>query len=473
MTNLWRTFGIKHYLCNQESIFSLAINMLSAEDIKDLVNGGEGYNVDFKRNVPSKVRELTEEVCSFLNAAGGYLLIGVNDNNEIVGAEIDNGKRSAIQGSIGEISPMCHYNMYDVVVDGKKVWVIEVPSGKNKPYFFSGSTYLREGANSQKLTNVEEIREVFQRHERIYFDAIPLPKVNLMELLDKENFREFKREAHIISDVDDYQILDSMRVFDDNNVAKSGGVLFFANHPENVFFHAVVRCVLFKGTDKVYILDDKTFGGPLFQQYNKSIEWLKGKLKVAYEIKGTGSRKEVWEIPLEVFKEAIINALAHRDYDEQGACITIEMFDDRIEITNPGTLLPVVAKNFGRKSLSRNPLLFGLFTRMHLVEHIGSGIPRMRKYMLDAGLPEPTYDIDGMFTVTFRRPYKNANIDLTDIQARVVQSIRKNPTWTMKQIGDSIGIGRTSVYKAVKTLKELGVLERRGRKKDGEWIVKM
>lgn len=63
--------------------------MLNTEDIKDLVNGGEGYNVDFKRNVPSKVRELTEEVCSFLNAAGGYLLIGVNDNNEIVGAEID------------------------------------------------------------------------------------------------------------------------------------------------------------------------------------------------------------------------------------------------------------------------------------------------------------------------------------------------------------------------------------------------
>lgn len=74
--------------------------MLNTEDIKDLVNGGEGYNVDFKRNVPSKVRELTEEVCSFLNAAGGYLLIGVNDNNEIVGAEIDNSKRSAIQGSI-------------------------------------------------------------------------------------------------------------------------------------------------------------------------------------------------------------------------------------------------------------------------------------------------------------------------------------------------------------------------------------
>ncbi len=446
--------------------------MLSAEDIKNLVSGGEGYNVDFKRSVPSKVRELTEEVCSFLNAAGGYLLIGVNDSNAIVGAEIDNSKRSAIQGSIGEISPMCHYSMYDVDVAGKKVWVIEVPSGKNKPYFFSGCTYLREGANSQKLTNVEEIREIFQRHERIYFDAIPLSKVNLLEQLDKDNFLEFKKEAHIVSDVDDFQVLDSMRVFDDNNIAKSGGVLFFAQHPENVFFHAVVRCVLFKGTDKVYIIDDKTFGGPLLQQYNKAIEWLKGKLQVAYEIEGTGPRKEVWEIPLEVFKEAIINALAHRDYDEQGASITIEMFDDRVEITNPGTLLPVVAKNFGRKSLSRNPLIFGLFTRMHLVEHIGSGIPRMCKEMLDAGLPEPIYDTDGMFTVTFRRPINKKMVELTDLQSKVIQTVKTNPSLTMEQIGKAIGIGRTSVYKIVKSLKEIGILEHKGRKSDGEWVVK-
>ena len=447
--------------------------MLSAEDIRDLVNGGEGYNVDFKRNVPSKVRELTEEVCSFLNAAGGYLLIGINDNNEIVGTEIDNSKRSAIQGSIGEISPMCHYSMYDVDIDGKRVCVIEVPSGKNKPYFFSGCTYLREGANSQKLTNVEEIREVFQSHERIYFDAIPLPKFNLMEQLDKDNFNDFKRDAHIISDVEDYQVLDSMRVFDDNNAAKSGGVLFFASHPENLFFHAVVRCVLFKGTDKVYILDDKTFGGPLLQQYHKTIEWLKGKLRVEYEIEGTGPRKEVWEIPLGVFKEALINALAHRDYDEQGASITVEMFDDRVEITNPGTLLPIVAKNFGRKSLSRNPLIFGLFTRMHLVEHIGSGIPRMRKDMLDAGLPEPIYDTDGMFTVTFRRPFSNRKIELNDIQTRVVKIIKNDPALTLEQIGEAIGIGRTSVYKVVKSLREIGVLERKGRKRDGEWVLKL
>jgi len=363
--------------------------------------------------------------------------------------------------------------MYDVNVDEKKVWVIEVPSGRNKPYFFSGCTYLREGANCQKLTNVEEIRDVFQRYERIYFDAIPLPKVNIMEQLDEENFCEFKRDAHIVSNIDDFQVLDSLKIFDDNNAVKSGGVLFFAKNPEQVFFYAVVRCVLFKGTDKVYILDDKTFGGPLLQQYNKAIEWLKGKLQVAYEIEGIGPRKEVWEIPLEVFKEAIINALAHRDYDEQGAGITIEMFDDRVEITNPGSLLPVVAKNFGRKSLSRNPLIFGLFTRMHLVEHIGSGIPRMRKDMLDAGLPEPAYDTDGMFTVTFRRPFKQGKTQLTEVQTSLIHIVKNNPSLTMEQIGMELGIGRTSVYKIVKGLKDMGILEHKGRKNDGAWLVKI
>ena len=447
--------------------------MLTAEEIKSIVKGGEGYNVDFKRSVPSKVRELTEEVCGFLNASGGYVLIGVNDRNEIIGCEIDNSKRSAIQDSIGEISPMCHYDMYEVPVDGKNIWVIEVPSGKNKPYFFSGCTYVREGANSQKVTNVEEIRDVFQRHERIYFDAIPLPRVNLLEELDKDNLREFKREALITSDIDDYQMLDSLLVFDDNNIAKSGGVLFFARHPEQIFPHAVVRCVLFKGTDKVYILDDKTFGGPLLQQYNQAMEWLQGKLKVAYEIEGAGPRKEIWEIPLAVFKEAIINALSHRDYDEQGACTTIEMFDDRVEITNPGSLLPVVAKNFGRKSLSRNPLIFGLFTRMHLVEHIGSGIPRMGKDMLDAGLPAPTFETDGMFTVTFRRPSGSMQekLKLTDLQSQIIDIIKKDSSITMDEISAKIGLGRTSVYNQIKALREAGVLNRVGRKKDGRWVI--
>ncbi len=452
--------------------------MLTANDIKEFVHSGEGFNVDFKRSVPSKVRDIAEEVCSFANSAGGYVLIGVDNGNQIVGVEIDNNKRSAIQDAIGEISPMLHYNMYRVDVDGKEVWVIDVPSGKNKPYFFSGSTYIREGANCQKLTNVDEIRDAFQRNDRIYFDAIPLPKVDLSKELDEDNFREFRYAAGLGMDISNEQILENLQVYDENNDVKSGGVLFFAKHPENIYFHVVIRCVLFKGTDKVYILDDKTFGGPLLQQYNKAIEWLMGKLQVSYEMEGTGPRKEIWEIPLSVFKESIINALSHRDYYEQGASIMIEMYDDRVEITNPGDLLPVVAKNFGRKSLSRNPLIFGLFTRMHLVEHVGSGIPRMKKDMLDAGLPEPIFETEGMFTVIFKRPTAAAqtlitkkDIQLTPIQSAILSAIAETPTITMDELGAKLNLGRSSIYKNIKQLKEQGILSREGRKNDGKWIV--
>ena len=95
--------------------------------------------MDFKVAVPQKVRDITEEVCSFANAAGGYVLIGIDDHGTVKGTTIDNSKRSAIQNSIGEISPALHCDLYPVDVDGTEVWVVEVPAGRQVPYFFGGS----------------------------------------------------------------------------------------------------------------------------------------------------------------------------------------------------------------------------------------------------------------------------------------------------------------------------------------------
>lgn len=95
--------------------------MLTASEIQQLVKVGEGYNVDFKRTVPAKVKEISEEVAGFANASGGYVLIGVDNDNQIIGAEIDNNKRSAIQDTIGEISTALRCDFYPVEVEGKKV----------------------------------------------------------------------------------------------------------------------------------------------------------------------------------------------------------------------------------------------------------------------------------------------------------------------------------------------------------------
>ena len=382
--------------------------MLTAEEIKSLAKSGEGYNADFKLKVPSKVRELTEEVCAFANSEGGFLLLGIDDKGQIIGTEIDNPKRSAIQDSIRDISPAIHVDIYSVYVNDKSIWVIEVPSGKDKPYVLSGAIYLRESANSQKLTSAEEIRSFFQSSNRIYFDAVPCLKFDFERDLDNDMFNLFRAESGISGNISTHQILNNLQVLDESGVIKNGGVLFFSKQPEISFHQAVTRCVRFKGKSKVHIIDDKTYGGPLYQQYLQAEKWIMDKLEVAYIIEGMGPRIEVWEIPLTVFKESIINALSHRDYYEQGAITMVEVYDDRVEISNPGGLLIGVQKDFGKKSMTRNPLIFGLFTRMSLVEQVASGIPRMRKAMKEAGLPEPVFTTDGgFFTVEFKRPQKN------------------------------------------------------------------
>ena len=433
--------------------------MITAEDIKRMAERGESYNVDFKVTVPQKARDITEEVCSFANAAGGYVLIGIDDHGTIKGTTIDNSKRSAIQGSIGEISPALHCDLYSVEVDGAEVWVVEVPAGRQVPYVFGGSVFVREGANSQKLTNVEEIRELFQQAEKIYYDSIPTRKYNIYDNLDADILKVFRREAHISNNVDDEQLLENLQAFTENGDVKRGAILFFDKHPENLFFHAVVRCTQFKGIDKLHIIDDKTFGGPLVAQYEQTLSWLQDKLMLEYEIKGTGARTEKWEMPLDVFREALINALAHRDYYEQGAFTNVEVYDDRIEITNPGGLLPLVAKHFGRKSLSRNPYIFSLFMRMNLVEHVGSGIGRMQELMLNAGLSEPLYETEGMFNIILLRKGHSANSPkLTDLEKQVIELMSGDVKPTVDELCKKINRKKSTTYNLLKSLRDKGLL---------------
>jgi ATP-dependent DNA helicase RecG len=448
------------------------------DQIKSIIALGEGYQAEFKASVPPKVRELTEEICAFANSAGGVLLVGVDDANSVKGIQLDNAKRSAIQNSIGEISPKLACMPEAVNVDGMNIVVFQIPSGKNKPDVFSGAIYVRVGTNTQKLTTAEEMRDFFQQADKIYFDESACMGFKGTTQIDAANFSAFRADAGFHSSISDSQIWQNLQLFTEDNQFKNGSVLFFGTHPEELFNQAIIRCVAFKGNDKRYIADDKKFGGPLYQQYLQAMEWLRGKINVAYDIEGQGRgpRKENWEIPETVFKEAIINALSHRDYYEKGAVTTIEVFDDRVEIANPGGLLAAVGHEFGRRSLSRNPLIFGLFDRMHLVEKIGSGVPRMQELMQIANLAAPEFRKEGMFTVVLARPAsfsvetKGAE-KLNETQLRILKLIAEDGNLTISSLGKLIGISETAIENNLKKLKEQGFIGRVGGRKDGKWII--
>jgi ATP-dependent DNA helicase RecG len=452
---------------------------MTAEQIKSIISLGEGYQAEFKVKIPSKVRELTEEICAFANAAGGVLILGVDNNNAIKGINIDNNMRSAIQNSIGEINPKLNCTLEFVVIDGLNLAVINVPSGKNKPYVYSGAIYIRVGPNTEKLTTAEEMRDFFQQADKIYFDESSVTHFNPATDMDEDNLSGFRSDAGFNATISNQQILNNLQVYAEDGFIKAGGALFFGKQPEAVFPQALVRCVAFKGTDKRFITDDKKFGGPLHKQYLQAMEWLRGKLNVAYDIEGQGGgpRKENWEIPETVFKEAIINALSHRDYYEKGAVTTIELFDDRVEISNPGGLLSAIGHEFGKRSLSRNPLIFGLFERMHLVEKIGSGIPRMEELMLEKDLAKPEYRIDGMFTIILRRAIDFENWKklwedkLGDPRLAILHAINNHPRISKKQLADTLAISTTAIDKHIDRLKDLGILERIGPDRGGRWKI--
>lgn len=454
--------------------------MLNPTQIKSIAAAGEGYNAEFKVSIPSKIKEITEEVCAFANASGGVVLIGVDDANSIKGITIDNAKRSAIQNSINEISPVlkCDFNI--VEVDGLNVAVIEVPSGQNKPYVLSGAIYVRQGPNSQKLTTVEEMRDFFQQADKIYFDDATCKDANIDEDIAKENIKTFRFEAGLVNATSDEQLFTNLKLITNDGQLKNGTVLFFGSNPEKFFEKAVIRCVVFDGIDKRYIVDDKVMTGTLYQQYQQSMIWLKSKLDVRYDIEGEGGkpRKELWEIPETAFKEIIINSLAHRDYYDKGARITIEVFDDRVEISNPGGLVSAVPRSeFGKRSASRNPLIFGLFERMRLVEQIGSGITRIRDVMNDEGLTPPEFNIDGMFTVTLRRPFDFEKWvekwveKLTDNRVKILREVHNNHKVTKKELEQLVGISASAIDNNIDVLKDLGLLSREGSDKGGYWKI--
>ncbi len=457
--------------------------MISADDIRLLVQAGEGYNAEFKKAIPTKLKDISEEVCAFANAAGGTLLIGVDDQNRLVGVKVDNARRSALQNSLGEITPhlSCHLEM--VEVDGKTIAVIEVPSGPKKPYVLSGAIYVRIGPNTQKLTTAEQMRDFFQQAGKIYFDEVPCRDFQPASMIDASFLPIFKAESGISAGVPDEQLFQNLRVYSEDQHFKNGAVLFFGKQPEEILDKAITRCIAFQGTDKRFIIDDKVFGGNLWQQYRQAMQWLRGKLNVRYDIEGQGGgpRKEHWEIPETVFKEAIINALSHRDYYEKGAVIHIEVFEDRVEISNPGGLVSAISESdFGKKSHSRNPLIFGLFARMQLVEQVGSGIGRIQELMEKAGLPEASFRKEGMFTVILQRPPESAapNDEKSRVKGRVksrvkiLELVKERPTISIPILAEEIGVSIKAIEKQIRLLKEEGILTRQGPDRGGQWQVR-
>lgn len=448
---------------------------MTEKQIKEILQQGESYTIEFKRSLNKEVKN---EICSFVNSSGGKLLVGVDDDGTVCGVSVDNKIRSQLQTSIEAINPRPKVTINEIEYEGKKIMVMDCIADDRKPYMVSGSIYIRIGANSQKLTSPDEVMNFFQRVNKIYFDKAIAKSFLYPKDFDKNKLDDFLTVTGISNKVQQKQILENLNLFSETGELINAGVLFFAKDLQRHFTYASIRCLLFKGTNKTLILDDKLITGSLIEQYNGAMQFLKSKLELRYIIKTARPRIEKYEIPVVVFKEAIINALAHRDYYEAGGKIHIEVYDNRVEITNPGGLVETIKENeFGTRSVSRNPIVFDLFQRLNLVEQVGSGISRMRDEMRDEKLLAPEFSIKGIFVVTLYRPIeftkwiKNWKNELSDNQVQLLSEINNKNNITQNELSEILNISKSAVYKNITKLKELKLIEHIGSDKKGYWTI--
>jgi ATP-dependent DNA helicase RecG len=147
-------------------------------------------------------------------------------------------------------------------------------------------------------------------------------------------------------------------------------------------------------------------------------------------------------LPEEALREALLNAIAHRDYFVSGANILVETYSNRLEITNPGGLAKGLTKqDLGKRSLSRNNLLFGLMQRMGLVEKVGSGIVRMKNAMKEYGRKGPRFDInDNWFVIIFDRPTERRSETTQKTTQKILEVIKESPNISRRELASIIGI---------------------------------
>ena len=468
---------------------------MTPQELALILQAGEGYLIEFKESVNT---DLAKEMVAMANASGGRIFIGVNDLGQIVGVPYSNSLAAQIQDMAQHCDPPVAIELEPY----QNMVIVHVKEGLNKPYRANKGFFLRNGASSQKMST-REIRAFMQAEGRIRFDEMLRNDLTFQQIFEPELLNDFLTKADLKVHLEPIPILENLGVLawqGNLPVLNNAGLLFFCKDMYPVLYQATLTCALYKGLHKAHILDRKDFSGSLLSNIDNALIFLKQHLRLRYEIK-TLQRREILEIPEDALREALVNAVCHRDYFEKGCAVMIEIFDDRVVFTNPGGLPQGLSKaKFGQLSVPRNPLIAALLHRTHYIEKMGTGIHRMRESLRQAGHPAPDFDIDSFFTLTFQRPDDTAwraasdefpekrspesspesspekkpfttSSSLSKKKQQILALIQKQPSMTPEEMGNAIGISKRAILKQIKTLKEKQLLQRQGSTKKGHWQI--
>ena len=366
---------------------------MKKDDLLEIIRNGESSKVEFK-NDQVHPNSLAEEFVSFANFDGGLLLLGVEDDGTISGCRRSDIEDFTINVCRNNIRPSLIPTIEKVFIDDKLVVAVTISRGDSAHSTSRGHYYIRIGSTKQIPTQQELLR-LFQKRNLLQFDETPVIKDSIESLdISKINWYlermgqsplTFDPPEALLSELRNLSILVNL---DGNHYPTLAGLLSFGKNPQQHFPSYTIRCGAYHGEDALSeSIREKSLAGTYNEIIEDAVAFLKLLMPQRSSLTNGIRRKEAYLYPVEALREAIVNAVCHRDYTITGSAIRINLFADRMEIRSPGGLPNTLTiQNMLYRQFSRNQMIASFLTGTGYMEQRGKGILKIRRLCEKNGL---------------------------------------------------------------------------------------
>lgn len=396
---------------------------MDTTDLKQRIVKGEDGTTEFKENFG---QETIETAAAFANTDGGAILIGVSDNANICGTTIGKETLKDVANRISQATePRVIPEIQSVDVEGKSILLIIVTECRIKPVAVKGICYKRVG-NSNRAMSPQEIAQMHLKSVGQTWDQLLTANAENHDI-DEQKIQWYLTRRETIRNVTQPQnmsttdLLRNINCIGDQNIPTHAGILFFGKYPQRFFQNAQLRVARFKGTSVTHpVINRLDCSGSLSEIVSAAEEFIRTNIRLL-SLRGSKSfqRDDKFEYPLDALREAIINGLIHRNYQEP-ADVRVFIFDDRIEIISPGTFPEGVSPN---QPIHQpvNPVLSQLMYDVGYIERYGSGIQMMRRLCKEWKNKEPRYELHALETkIIFDSPIQETTfVEFDDISEKL------------------------------------------------------
>lgn len=426
-------------------------------ELLGILKDGESSTVEFKETYS---KEIAKTICAFANTKGGRIFIGIKDDGSPVGIK-GSTVRHEVSAQLQSLRPLPDVELEDIHIASAVILLLRVKES-NVLVSCQNIAYVRAGANNFPLT-LDEVIEKSAESLRVFFDQIGTD-VPASEL-DKELLKQYIAQRYTMRGVSPndnlIEIATRLRILkkkDRGFFLTNGGILCFTQDPQKYIGNATVRITRFEDQEMKSYSFQEEYSGPL-QHIVDQIEkyFLKNLDKIGGFTVGF-KRQEFLEYPLTALREAIINAVIHRNYFD-AADIRIFIFPDRIEIRNPGSFPPGISVE-NPEHKPRNPQLAQYFYDLGLSEKYGSGIQKILTETASHPLTSVQFLVRPYSTtVIFSKNYSSIKLD--SINQKILENLASGskPSSVLSRV---IGLSRQATVGRLQDLRSLGLIRQDG-----------